>query len=74
MSGDPVAPAPWWRDALERILWTFLEVFAGGLIAGDLLQLETYQTAALAGVAASLAVVKTIAASRIGRPNAAIGA
>lgn len=73
--GDHVAPAPWWRDALERVLWTFVEVFAAGLVAGNLLDLATYESAALAGVAAALAVVKTVAASRIGATgDAAIGA
>ena len=72
--GEHVAPTPWWRDALERVLWTFVEVFVGGLAVGDLLSLETYQTAALAGAAAALAVVKTVAASRLGRPDGAIGA
>lgn len=64
---------PFWRDALERIAWTFLEAFAGALILAGVFDLTALKAAAIAGLAAVLTVVKTLAASRIGGTDAAIG-
>ncbi len=71
---DHLAAAPWWRDALERIVWTFVQAFVGALLAdaAGVLNLDAVKAAGIAGLAAVLAVVKTVAASRIGRPDAAL--
>lgn len=73
--GDHAAPSPFWRDALERVIWTFLEAFTAALLVAGVFDLETLEAASLAGVTAVLAVVKTIAATQLGKSgSAAIGA
>lgn len=66
----------WWKDALERVLWTFVEAFFGALLLDGIatgISLGLAEKAALAGLVAAFAVVKTVAASRLGRsPDAAI--
>lgn len=54
-----------WKDTLERLLWTFVEAFVGGLIAGSFLDIDTVIAAAVAGIAAALTVVKEIASRRL---------
>jgi len=58
-------------DALERVVATFVEVFAGALIAGPTINIGTVQAAALAGLIAALTVVKTVAASFVGDKDSA---
>jgi hypothetical protein len=60
-------------DIAERALWTFLQAFIGVLIAGDMVDLSsgTLRAGAIAGVAAVLALVKSVAATRIGDPGSA---
>jgi hypothetical protein len=56
-------------DIAERAVWTFLQAFAGAFVVADL---TTAKTAALAGLAAVLSLVKGLAASRLGDPSAAL--
>jgi hypothetical protein len=62
------------RDIAERMAWTFAETFSGSLLAAPMLRLDisTLTAAALAGAAAVLAVLKGLAASKVGEPNAAL--
>jgi len=55
-------------DLAERIVWTFLEAFAGVLLLdlADVFELDLWKTAALAGLAAVLSLVKGLAAKAIG--------
>lgn len=56
-------------DILERSVWTFLQTFLGIFVISDL---ATAETAAVAGVAAVLAVVKGFVATKVGEPDAAL--
>ena len=63
----------WIKDAAERVGWTFLQ---GALATGSLEQLATgdldaWRAAAVGGVAAVLALVKAIAARRVGDVHSA---
>lgn len=57
------------QDIAERMVWTFVQAFAATFVVADL---STAKTAALAGLAAVLAVLKGVAASRIGEQTAAL--
>lgn len=50
-------------DVLERAVWTFVQAFASVLVVSDL---STFRGAALAGAAAMLSVMKTVARDRLG--------
>ena len=58
----------WLVDTAERVGLTFAETFAGGLLlaGAHLYSLSAVHTAALAGVAAALAAVKSAVASKLG--------
>lgn len=63
----------WAKDAAERVGWTFLQ---GALATGSLEQLATgdldaWRAASVGGVAAVLALVKAIAARRVGDRHSA---
>lgn len=63
-----------WKDALERVAWTFVQGFAAALLAAGAFDLTALQTAAFGGLTAALAFVKVFVAQKIGDPNtAAIG-
>lgn len=57
----------WLRDALERVVATYVEAFAGLLIAAGtgLVTLSSVKAAAVAAIPAAVAVVKTLAAARV---------
>jgi hypothetical protein len=58
----------WWIDAAVRVIRSYLQGFVGALAAGALLlDVSTWQTAAIAGALAAVAAIKTIAARFI--PN-----
>lgn len=57
------------RDVAERAAWTFAQAFLGAFVVTDL---STAKTAALAGLAAAIAVVKGFVASQVGEQNAAL--
>lgn len=57
------------RDVAERAVWTFVQAFLGAFVVTDL---STAKTAALAGLAAAIAVVKGFVASQVGEQNAAL--
>ena len=62
------------RDLIERVVATALQAFAAALIAGPVLDLSVpaFKAAGLAALAAVLAVVKGVAASRlVGDPTSA---
>ena len=52
-------------DAAERVGLTFVEAFLGALVLAGVFNLDTLESAALAGVAAGLALVKSIVAGRL---------
>jgi hypothetical protein len=62
-----------YADLAERALWTFVQAFIGVLLAGGMLDLSTgtLRAGAIAGIAAVLALIKGVAASRIGDPGTA---
>ena len=57
------------RDVAERAAWTFAQAFLGAFVVTDL---STAKTAALAGLAAAVAVLKGFVASQVGERNAAL--
>jgi hypothetical protein len=64
----------WIKDALERLIWTFIQGFAGALILAQTLDLETLEAAALGGLMAALSALKSVAANRLGGETAQMGA
>lgn len=56
------------RDVAERAVMTFVQAFLGAFVVTDL---STARTAALAGAAAALAVIKGFVASRVGEAGTA---
>ena len=50
------------RDLLERAAWTFTQAFLAAFVCGDL---GTLRVAGIAGLAATLSVIKTYAKDRI---------
>ncbi len=71
--GPAVATARLYADVAERAFWTFLQAFLGVLLAGDMLDLSsgTLRAAAIAGFAALLSLVKSVAATHVGDPGTA---
>ena len=57
------------RDVAERAAWTFAQAFLGAFVVTDL---STAKTAAPAGLAAAIVVVKGFVASQVGQQNAAL--
>lgn len=58
-----------WKDLIERTVWTYVEAFVGFVVASQatsLVNLDVWQSAAIAAIPAGLAVVKSAAASRVG--------
>ena len=55
-------------DMLERAAWTFAEAFLAVYVVTDV---SSVKTAAVAGAAAAVAVVKGFVASRVGEPGTA---
>jgi hypothetical protein len=56
-------------DILERVFWTFIQGAASTLLLSDFLGIEAWKAAAVGGAAAVLALIKGIAASRMGDPG-----
>lgn len=58
-----------WKNIAERAAWTFVQAAAAYLVAAgtDLLRGDVWAGAALAGVAAILSLIKTIAQERLKR-------
>ncbi|MFD9515956.1 hypothetical protein [Streptomyces sp. NPDC059979] len=63
-SGETVVKtaATYGRDLAERVLSTFLQAFVGALVISTPLDVSMWQTAAMAGVAAAVSLVKGLAA------------
>jgi hypothetical protein len=64
---------PWVRDTVERVAWTFVQGAIGAvpvqqIVSGDI---DALTSAAVGGAAAVLALVKAIAATKVGDPNSA---
>ena len=63
-----------WKDALERIIWSFVAAAASSIIAIGVFDLDSAKAAGIAGLTAVMTVIKVIAARQIGDPeSAAIG-
>lgn len=58
-------------DIAERVFWTFLQGASSTLILTGFLEIEAWKAAIVGGVAAVLALVKGIAASKVGSPVSA---
>lgn len=71
---DHALPTPWWRDALERVVWSAVEAGAAVTIldGANVLEVTTWEGAGVAALVAALTVVKTVAASRLGKSDAAL--
>ncbi|MET9470156.1 hypothetical protein ABZY44_36265 [Streptomyces sp. NPDC006544] len=54
--------ATYGRDLVERVLSTFLQAFVGALVISSPLDVSMWQTAAMAGVAAGVSLVKGLVA------------
>lgn len=63
----------WIKDALERVIWTFVQGFTAAIILADSLNLEVAGAAAMAGLMAAIAVVKAVAGNRLGGETAQLG-
>jgi hypothetical protein len=67
--------ATFFRDAAERIAWTFVYAVVQYLITATVYDVETLKAALLAGVPVVLVTIKALVASQVGNPDsAAIGA
>lgn len=55
------------RDTAERLLWTVIAAFGGGLIAGgiDLIHVSTLEAAGVAGLTAGVNFVLLVARKRL---------
>lgn len=53
------------RDTIERLFWTVLAAFLGGLTVGGVLDISTLDAAALAGASAGVNFLLIIARSRL---------
>lgn len=61
--------AQFWKDTIERVFWTFLQAFAGALIADNVLSsvsLSFWHKLEIAAIAGVVAVLKAVAAGTIG--------
>ncbi len=69
----------WWRDAAERLIWTFAQgalavITAQGFGWVELGDGDIWKAAAAGGLAASLSFIKSLAASRLsGGESAQLG-
>lgn len=61
------------RDLAERVVATYLQAFAGLLIAGwsDAVNVGTVRAAAVAAIPAALSALKGLVAQRFGDPDSA---
>jgi hypothetical protein len=65
------------RDLIERVLWTFAQAFAATLLASGFFEIDNVtdvsilQKAGIAGIAAVLAVIKGLVATKVGSPYTA---
>ena len=63
-----------WRDAIERVAWSFAQGVATAILAAGAFDLDTLEAAVIAGGMAAFSAVKVIAARKVGnRESAAIG-
>jgi sugar phosphate permease len=61
-----------YHDLLERSIWTAVQAFAGALIAMEITtEVEWDTTLYAAGIAALIAVAKSLVAFQFGDPNSA---
>ena len=63
--------SPFFRDALERVLATYAQVFLGLLITSGVTDVSAVQAAALAAIPAALSALKAVIAKRFGDPDTA---
>ena len=63
--------SPFFRDALERVLATYVQAFIGLLITSGVTDVSAVQAAALAAIPAALSALKAVIAKRFGDPDSA---
>jgi hypothetical protein len=56
-------------DILERVIWTFVQGASSTLLLSNFLGVEAWKAAVVGGLAAIIALVKGLAASRLGDPG-----
>lgn len=59
------------RDLLERVGMTFVEGFLGGIVVTEIADKAMWLAAVSGGVAAALALLKGLAAKRVGNEDSA---
>jgi len=59
-----------YRDAVSRIVWTFLQASLAALVVAPALDVSAAKAAAFVGLTAVIAVIKNIAATRVGELDA----
>lgn len=60
-----------WKDAAERIFWTFVYAVVQYLITAGALDMESVKAAALAAVPVVLVTIKSLIAGFVGNPDSA---
>lgn len=59
------------RDLAERVVFTFVEGFVGGIVVTEALDVSMWHAALAGGVAAAAALLKGVAAKAFGDKNSA---
>ena len=57
--------ADFWKDLIERLVWTFVEAFLGGLTVSAFTDVDALSAALIAGLGAVLSALKSIVAAKL---------
>lgn len=60
-----------WKDAAERIFWTFVYAVVQYLVTAGAFDVDTVKAAALAAVPVVLVTIKSLIAGFVGNPDSA---
>lgn len=61
----------YWKDLRERVLWTFVEGFAGSIVITELSDQSMWLAALGGGAAAVIALLKGLTAKHVGNEESA---